>query len=146
MSNRNKQYVIAALLYVLAYVYALEIAPRVTKYASDSWLESAHRKCIVKSDTIAPTVTVGRGSSYYIGAENDPQELKTCVVTFWGATHFFLYFMLGLFTDLFWETFAVGVVFEVYEYYAYDCHDVFDIVLNSGGFLLGQTVRKRFYK
>ena len=142
MFNKNKQYLVAAIVYIIAYVYAIIIAPKISVYAGDSWIENKHRECIIKNDTLAPIIAAGRGDNYYIGVENNPQELSNCTVTFWGSTHFFLYFILGSMTNLFWETFTIGVGFELYEYYEFGCHDVFDIVLNTCGFLTGQAVRR----
>jgi hypothetical protein len=84
---------------------------------------------------------MGRGDNYLIGIE-DPvknERMKNCLVTFWGVAHFALYFVLGVAApDMFWETFAIGVGFEIYENYKFDCHDVLDVGLNSAGFLLGR--------
>jgi len=86
----------------------------------------------------------GRGGSYIIGVD-DParnEKMQSCLVTFWGLGHFLTYLLLGVAApDMFWETFAIGVGFEVYEAYRFDCHDVFDIVLNSAGFLAGKALR-----
>ena len=134
------QLLFAAILYTIAYVYAIIIAPKVTKCTKDACLaaENIHRQCVVCTGYSMP----GRGKNYYIGGNNSPEEMSKCLVTFWGATHFALYFVLGMVApDLFWPTFVVGVAFEAYEYHAFDCHDAFDIVLNSAGFLAGRAAR-----
>ena len=84
-----------------------------------------------------------RGDNYYIGVTDEGKKLKLdkCLVTFWGATHFFLYFFLGMFApDLFWQTFVVGIIFELFEKYNYGCHDVLDICLNTAGFFIGRYI------
>lgn len=140
------QYLIAVILYIITYVYVIQIAPRISK--SDNPLLSAvtktHETCVLGVQPANDRIfDMFRGKNYYIGNMSAVKEnqLKNCLITFWGATHFNLYFCLGLFCpDLFLQTFIVGALFEAYEYANYDCHDGIDLILNSAGFLLGRTV------
>lgn len=145
MFNKTAQYVIAVILYIIAYIYSLVVAVDVkhctTEVCGD--INSMHESCIISSNSWTKPLTSWRGDCYYIdgGAANSKSKLGGCLVTFWGLSHFLLYFALGMFTpDLFKETFAVGVLFEIYEYWRYSCHDAFDIVLNTTGFLAGRAV------
>lgn len=134
------QYLFAAIIYTAAFVYVTIIAPQVPKCKTEKCraVEDLHHTCMVCTGFSLP----GRGKNYFVGGQNDPEELSKCLVTFWGATHFCLYFVLGMVApDLFWPTFFAGVAFEIYEYHALDCHDTFDIILNSAGFLAGRAAR-----
>ncbi|AYV81799.1 MAG: hypothetical protein Harvfovirus63_2 [Harvfovirus sp.] len=145
MSSIYSQYIIAILLYIAAYIYALKIAVGIG-HCNDELckkINSVHENCIMGCDHKSCALTKSRGSNYFIGITDEEKKanLDRCLVTFWGATHFILYFLLGVLTpDLFWETFTVGVAFEIYEYYKYDCADGLDIILNTIGFLLGQQL------
>jgi hypothetical protein len=139
--DKVTQYVIAVILYIIAYIYAIMIAPKITTCTTNTCkvLEKNHRKCLISTPALAPVIGGGRGASYYIGAENDSEELSNCFLTFWGLTHFMLYTALGFFCpDLFWETFAIGAGFEMYEFFKFDCHDSLDIIINTSGFAFGK--------
>ena len=143
MINLSAIYIITILVYIIAYVLAIEIAPKISLCDSEmcTKFNKTHKSCIIENSTIARISTVGRGNKYFIGEGDNPTTLNNCVLTFWGSTHFLLYFVLGIIApNLFWETFAVGVGFEIYEYYKFKCHDVFDIILNSSGFLIGKYI------
>jgi len=88
---------------------------------------------------------MGRGNNYYISAMNSKKQddLQKCLITFWGTTHFVLYVLIGYFCpNCFWESFIIGVLFELYEYHAFNCHDLLDIVLNTSGFFVGKLIRR----
>lgn len=138
-------YLFAAIAYTIAYIYALVFAPFVSQAVKENPnykpIEDVHRSCVAGCESASFLIEKGRGDQYYIGAENST-DINNCVVTFWGLTHFVLYFVLGMVApNLFWETFMLGVGFEVYEYVEYGCQDIFDIVLNSTGFITGKHVR-----
>lgn len=129
----------------MAYAYALKFAVSIQD-SEASWAKSiknVHEGCLFGCPKGTASMTCGRGLNYYIGA-NDPaknEQLKNCLATFWSGTHFMLYTMLGLFCpDLFWHTFAVGVLFEGYEKTEYDCADPLDVLFNSTGFMIGYTI------
>ncbi|SME64917.1 Hypothetical protein FSTVST1_232 [Faustovirus ST1] len=143
MISKNVQYIIAIILYIIAYVYSLIVAVDVKQCTKDICgdINNLHESCIIASNSWTRPLTQFRGDCYYIGADsetNAKSKQGDCLVTFWGMSHFFLYFALGLFTPgLFKETFAIGVAFEIYEYWQYSCHDAFDIVLNTTGWATG---------
>lgn len=134
-------------LYLIAYVYSLEVAPRLAKChgGMGASMNDVHESCFLASDYMKDySDSPLRGKSYYIGVGDEKNAaVKRCAVTFWGASHYVLYFLLGLLVpDAFWETFIIGVAFEVYEYHKFDCHDAIDIALNSLGFVTGAAIRE----
>ena len=142
---KNTQYILAIILYTLAYIYAIEYAPIISK-EKGFWpdkINSLHEKCFysVKDGNFHKI----RGENYYIGIMDEAKnkQLKDCMITFWGFSHFFLYTLLGLFCpSLFAETFVAGIIFEGYENLEYDCHDVLDVFLNSFGFMTGRILNE----
>lgn len=147
--NKSLQYLLLALFYIIAYVYAIEIAPLLPHIDIPiaKKINSIHESCIVKCDATADLVGLGRGSTYFIGKDNDPAEMNKCLMTFWSASHMIMYGLLGfLFPNMFIEVTTIGIAFEVYEKYAFDCHDVLDVLLwNSGGFALGWLARRKIF-
>jgi hypothetical protein len=86
-----------------------------------------------------------RGSNYFLTPQG--RHSGYCLVTSWAISHVMLYAVLGyMFPERFWETFAIGALFEAAEWVVMDCHDVLDIVWNSMGFFLGYCLQKRFRK
>jgi hypothetical protein len=83
-----------------------------------------------------------RGKKYFIGTPYYKQkEIKKCILTFWGLTHFVLYFILSyLFPAFYIEFIILGILFEIYEYYKFKCHDYNDLILNALGIFLGKMV------
>jgi hypothetical protein len=99
-----------------------------------------HETCLCQSNIDFSAL---RGDHYYIGAMTPAKkrELRGCVTTFWSASHFVLYTALGFCApDLFWQTFAIGVIFELYEKITFSCNDALDIAYNSTGFLFGRAI------
>jgi hypothetical protein len=145
--ERYYQYLILCLLLIISYVYALVFAPAIAN-SNEGWkgkFNSAHESCLAGDGCKLPFSI--RGEKYIITgdpATND--RLINCAMTFWSGTHFLLYSFIGfLCPDLFWETLFIGVAFEYYEYRRFDCHDTLDILLNTGGFILGRSVNKLLY-
>lgn len=145
----SSQYIVALILYVIAYIYAINIAPFISK--SDNIylkkIDFVHESCYTNICNADFSNT--RGNNYYIDVmdQNKQKLLKTCFMTFWGLSHFVLYSFLGYFApDLFLETFMIGVAFEGLEKYKYDCHDLLDIGFNSVGFLFGRSLNRSIYK
>lgn len=131
------------ILYILAYIYAIEFAPWAAKHYNN--LNEIHESCFVCG---TDKLTHARGDQYYIGTMSDEKkkDLKKCVMTFWGFTHYILYAMIGYVApDMFWETFAIGIGFEYYEKIKYNCEDPLDIAWNSLGFATGAYI-KQFMK
>lgn len=132
------------IIYIIAYIYCLEFAPRIS-HCRDGMLgvvNTVHESCVFGCDRCT-AVTGGRGDQYYIGATDveKNERLKRCVVTLWGLAHFLLYAVIGwVAPDMFWETFAVGAAFEAYEYVQYSCEDPLDLVWNSAGFIAGASL------
>lgn len=135
-------YLFVALIYTIAYIYSIIFAPKLAG-AYQGWaktLNDTHESCLLGCQANLCKLSV-RGDNYYINAGPN-KTADGCMVTFWGFSHFFLYSVLGfLFPDVFWETFFIGVAFEIYEYKKFNCHDTFDIILNTVGFLVGKNLR-----
>lgn len=82
-----------------------------------------------------------RGSNYFLTPSG--RYSGYCLITTWAISHIILYAILGfMFPDRFWETFAVGIIFEGAEWLVMDCHDLLDVVWNSLGFCLGYWIHK----
>lgn len=142
MLTLQQQYIYVILLYVIVSIanllYIFCIAPCTNKFCV--FINNMQQQCVIKTDDSLEFLTAARGGNYLTSAaeKEKVQKLKTCPVTFWSTTHFILYFLLGAGApQLFWETFTVGVIFEIFEY-SFDCHDVLDIFINTSGFLLGR--------
>ena len=89
-----------------------------------------------KGDDIPSKLGRFRGRNYFLTPEG--RHSGYCLVTSWAITHIALYAILGfMFPERFWETLAVGVLFEGVEWIALDCHDMLDVIWNSMGFCLG---------
>ncbi len=147
--NKTIIYLLASLIYIIAYVYSIHFAP-ILAGAESGWrrdLNDVHESCLVGCRGGICKLSV-RGDNYYINSTDSAKRrrLSNCMVTFWGFSHFLLYSILGfLFPGIFWETFFVGVAFEMYEAAEFDCHDTFDIILNSAGFLAGKYLRRLLF-
>jgi lipid-A-disaccharide synthase-like uncharacterized protein len=137
------QFIYVIILYTIAYVYSLVYAPAIAK-DSNNIINSYHESCIYGCQ-VCSKVTGGRGNNYYISNMNPEKKsiLSQCLLSFWGLTHFMLYFIIGIVApNLFWETAIVGAGFEVFEYFKYDCADPLDVIWNSLGFLTGKATLK----
>lgn len=145
MTSIYSQYIIAILLYGIAYIYAMVFAVYIGKCNDKicQKINRVHENCTLGCKNKTCNLTKSRGDNYFIGVtdEEKKNKLDNCLITFWGTTHFVLYFFLGIFTpNLFWETFIIGILFELYEKQYYACHDVLDIILNTSGFLIGRLL------
>lgn len=128
----------------IAYIYSLVYAPSIENINDNSFTSSIakmNKSCILNctSEKCKKYITDNRGKQYFISIPQNEQEyINGCVITFWGFTHFFMYFILALLVPAFYvELFFIGVGFEIYEYYKFDCHDMNDLYLNTMGILLG---------
>lgn len=128
-----------------AYIYSIIYAPSIENSSDDSFTTSIakmNKSCLLncKSKQCKDYIGIGRGKQYFLSIPVSEQEhIKSCIITFWGFTHFVMYFILALCVPAFYvELFFIGIGFEVYEYYNYDCHDTNDIFLNTMGILLGK--------
>lgn len=144
----SKKLIAIFVIYMIAFVYSLIFAPAIAKidHGVLGAVNRLHESSVVNCDSCT-ALTSGRGANYYIASmdEGKFEQLRTSLVTFWGAMHFLLYAILGYVApDMFWETFAVGVGFECYEYAKYSCEDPLDVVWNSAGFLVGRYLHHHF--
>lgn len=121
--------------------YALAIAP-MFEQRGIGFLYAAQTGCVVGCP--ANDCGRGRGSNYFIGdgpnAEVDNARIQSCLMTFWGLTHFAMHFLLGYVVPTqhgFVVSFVGGVLFELWEYSAHDCHDALDILYNTAGWYAG---------
>jgi len=101
-------------------------------------LNQVHQSCIVGCTPATRSIAEWKGKNYFVG-----QGGTDCLMTFWTITHGLLYTGIGYCCpNLFWESFSIGVAFEIYEKYRYQCEDALDIFFNTGGFLVGQKLRR----
>ncbi len=150
MIEKNNKYSIRNILllifiYSIAYYYCIVYAPTIENNKDDSWvtkLSNMNKSCLVncKTKECETHIKNSRGNTYLISLPKEEQGyLKKCLITFWGFSHFLLYFVLAFFVPkLYIEEFIIGILFEIWEYYKFDCHDMNDIVLNGIGILLGR--------
>ena len=80
-----------------------------------------------------------RGKNYFISTPlHEQKNIKKCILTFWGFTHFLFYLVLSyLFPAFYMDFIIIGILFEVYEYYQFICHDFNDLLLNLLGIFVG---------
>lgn len=129
----------------LAYIYSLLYAPSIENINDDTFTTSIakmNKSCLINcnSEKCKKYIMDSRGKKYFISIPASEQEhIQNCIITFWGFTHFIMYFILALLVPAFYiELFFIGVGFEIYEFYNFECHDVNDIYLNALGILLGK--------
>lgn len=137
--------IIILTILTIAYIYSLIYAPSIENSNDDSFTATVakiNKSCFFNcaSENCKKYITDSRGKKYFISIPPNEQEyIKSCIITFWGFTHFIMYFLLALFVPAFYiELFFIGIGFEVYEFYKYECHDINDIYLNTAGILLGK--------
>jgi hypothetical protein len=137
--------IIIITILTFAYIYCIIYAPLIENSNDDSFttqIANMNKSCLLqcKSESCKNYISNNRGNQYFISIPiSEQEEIKSCVITFWGFTHFLMYFVLALIVPAFYiELFFIGVMFEIYEYYKYDCHDLNDIYLNVFGILLGK--------
>lgn len=146
----KKKYTITNILIILlilslAFIYSLIFAPSIENIKSDDFLGSIskmNKSCLLNcsTDECNTYIRKNRGNQYFISIpKNEQDDIKGCIITFWGLSHLIMYFLLAFFVPSFYiELFFIGVAFEIYEYHAFDCHDMNDIYLNTIGILLGR--------
>jgi hypothetical protein len=129
----------------VAYIYSLIYAPIIENSNDDSITTSIskmNKSCILSCPAkgCKRYIKNNRGKQYFISIPADEQKyIKSCLITFWGFTHFLMYFILTFLVPAFYlELFFIGVIFEFYEYYRFECQDINDIYLNTFGILLGK--------
>ncbi len=128
-----------SLLFLFAYVYSIHIAPWIQKKFPKSQWNEMHEQCVSKTSIMPKWMLRGRGNSYIIGGSSASTGLRECTLTFWGMTHFLLYFVIGVQCPQYGLLANIlGVLFELYEWKVYDCADPLDIVWNTTGFLIGR--------
>jgi hypothetical protein len=104
------------------------------------WLGNGKRG---KGDDLPSKLGRIRGMNYFLTPAG--RHSGYCLVTSWAVSHILLYVVLGfMFPDRFWETFAIGALFEGVEWLTLDCHDLLDLVWNSLGFLIGYWLNRRW--
>ena len=155
MNEYKKKIMYMIVIYFIAYIYCFNFAFNGNIVKDDMSNISIFDKIRLLNDTcviqcnndICKNLIKNRGNNYFISSPEVKQVyLKNCFVTFWGATHFMLYFVIGfLLPSMFFESFIIGIMFEYYEYVKFECEDPMDIVLNSSGFLVGKYVREKLY-
>jgi len=148
----QNQYLVFCLLLAISYAYIhyVEFYPSESFQASKLHqnITDVHGKCLFNCSELPEANGCSfcnlsvRGKSYSVrGDEETKKRDSECFMTFWGFTHFAFYTVVGFFCpDLFWQTFTVGVGWELYEYEALDCHDTLDIVFNTAGFFTGKAL------
>lgn len=148
--SKQSQYINALILYIIAFLY-VNLSTKLNNCKESSWCNIIHKlntSCIMLCEKELCNLIKARGDNYFVFpiGEEIHTVVTGCLVTFWSATHFLLYFFLGIFaTDLFWQTFIIGVIFEFGEYYMFQCHDPMDIVWNTLGFITGQYIARNYF-
>ena len=145
MLSTKNQFIAMLIVYIIAYIYAIEVAVFIQSCDDDicKSINKVQQSCIINID--GSDFSCLRGENYFIGDmdKEKAERLKSCPFTFWSFTHFFLYFILGIVCpSLFIPTFIIGILFEYYEYKELNCHDMLDILWNTSGFVLGYMVTK----
>lgn len=137
----TKNIVIILSILLFAYIYCFVYAPSIENDNSLT-ITKIHKSCPIncKSEKCKTHFKNTRGDKYFISIpENEQTYIKNCAVTFWGLTHFFMYFIITFLVPSFYiEFFFLGIGFEIYEYYKFKCHDINDIYFNTLGILLGK--------
>jgi hypothetical protein len=121
--------------------FAVAIAQ--TEHPVYKQIDSMNKSCLMScgENPHLKRLIQGRGENYYISEVDDhtTETLQNCFLSFYNATHFFMYLLLGYFCpSLFMETFLLGVAFEIYEYQYLDCADPLDVFYNCAGFAVGR--------
>lgn len=112
-----------------------------------------HASCVFEcnNDTCRYITENYRSPNYFCNElikETTPRNLEirkkyryTCMLTSWGVSHILLYIILGISCpSCFYETFIIGILFEIVEHYVWKCGDALDILFNSFGFLIGAHI------
>lgn len=130
-------------LFLIAYLYSLHVAPFIKRRYPSSKMNALHEQCVATSSSVPKWMLGGRGGNYILDSSNESSKLQGCVLTFWGLSHFALYFAVGMFCPQYavWAS-IIGVLFEVYEWWAFDCADPLDILWNALGLVLGTNVHR----
>jgi hypothetical protein len=122
--------IIIVFLLVFAYVYSMQIVPRIRA------LDNFHKVCNI----FLPGIDFSwlRGEKYYRDNTTieDRLRLRECIATNWNVLHFCLFFVIGVLcpnVKFLLTIFLLSVIFELYEYHAYKCHDVTDCLYNAAG-------------
>ena len=148
------QIILFTILLIIAYSYAILFAPKIENINDKTILgrlNKLHVSCIVPTNNknIHKLINKCRGKGYFISKNkklND--EIRKCLLTFWGLTHILLFFIVGFFCpDLIIPAIFIGIMFEVYEYIKFNCEDYLDFIWNTfgllSGYLYGQYFRNK---
>lgn len=121
----------------------LVVAAVLTTTAKRTKLNRLLDPCLVRVTPFAAVSTAVRGRNYYLDGTGKQTVLdKDCLMTGWGASHVFLYFVLGfLVPRRFFLAMFVSAAFEVGEWALKDCHDLMDLLWNALGYAAGVGVR-----
>ena len=88
----------------VAYLYCLVYAPSIENVNDESLtnhIANMNKSCLIncKSDNCKNYIDNSRGAQYFISIPQSEQtHIKSCIITFWGFTHFMLYFVFFIFT------------------------------------------------
>jgi len=152
-----KNFILVALLFIFAFIYSivlpLTLAKKKSK-AADTY-SNIHDFCLLgcgDNNVFCQDCTSTKGQDYYktntgeINLEKE-KNLKDCVLTFWGFTHYILYSVLGFIAPKYALIFfLVGVGFELYEYKYHGFEDCSDIFWNLMGLITGTLVNQEWRK
>lgn len=153
MHNKFYSYLCLFVIYVMGIIYIIFIqhfSQKNEMYNDDSLigkLYKLHASCLIPcKDAKCSDIVYIRGQTYLANSSKQASdEIKNCFVTFWVYMHFIFYLCIGfILPDTFWESFIIGVLFEIFEYYFFDCYNALDIVANTLGFAVGYSLRKQF--
>jgi hypothetical protein len=140
-----KNIMLILIILSIAYIFCFIFTPLIDNTKGNSITETItklHRMCYLEcnSKNCQDIITNFRGENYLLtDVDLDKNNIKNCIITFWGVTHILLYLLLSfLFPSFYIEFFIIGIVFEIYEYYFCKCHDIMDIFLNAFGIIIGK--------
>ena len=90
-----KKILTISIILILAFVYCLQIAPKIETIKTGilGKINNIHKSCVFPCEkNMCKTLTMTRGESYFINTPKINQsQIKNCLVTYWGLTHFLLY-------------------------------------------------------
>lgn len=139
----NTQYLIMCLCYIITYCYSLIFAVYASKKPELNYINDIHKTCVIGCNEQTKILTSMRGNNYYIAELSANENVSSCLITAWTIFHYLLYTVLGFACpSLFWPTFSIGVLFELYEREYYQCEDALDIIANTAGFATGYMIQK----
>ena len=109
------------------------------------WTNS--KNCVVPCPDVLKPLLSTRGENYFLSKDGptSEDELKSCLLSTWGASHIFMYALITFIVpQLWWVVLISGIVWELYESQQLGCQDFLDIFWDSLGIFIGYSLAKKF--